>query len=137
MESHRRSPTCAACHRIMDPIGLALENFDAVGAWRTRDGGKPIDASGQLMDGTAVDGPVSLRRALLAKPDVFIGNVAEKLLTYAMGRKIEYYDMPALRTVVRDAARQENRFAALIMAVVSSRPFRMPSQPPDGGRGTY
>ena len=129
MESHRRSPTCAACHRIMDPIGLALENFDAIGAWRTRDSGAPIDASGQLMDGTAVDGPVSLRRALLAKPDVFVGNVAEKLLTYALGRKIEYYDMPAVRTIVRDSARQENRFSALIMAVVASRPFRMPSQP--------
>ena len=136
MESHRRSPTCAACHRIMDPIGLALENFDAVGAWRTRDGGQPIDASGQLMDGTAVDGPVSLRRALLAKPDVFVGNVAEKLLTFAMGRRMEYYDMPAVRTIVRGAGRQENRFSALIMAVVSSRPFRLPSQPPDGGRGT-
>jgi len=137
MESHRRSPTCAACHRIMDPIGLALENFDAVGAWRTRDGGQPIDASGQLMDGTAVDGPVSLRRALLTKPDVFVGNVAEKLLTFAMARRMEYYDMPALRTIVRGAGRQENRFSALIMAVVSSRPFRMPSQPPDGGRGTH
>jgi mono/diheme cytochrome c family protein len=137
MESHRRSPTCAACHRIMDPIGLALENFDAIGAWRTRDSGAPIDASGQLMDGTAVDGPVGLRRALLAKPDVFVGNLAEKLLTYALGRKVEYYDMPAVRTIVRDAARQEHRFRALIMGVVASRPFRMPSQPPDGGRGTH
>jgi hypothetical protein len=129
MESHRRSPACAACHRIMDPIGLALENFDAIGAWRTRDGGSPIDASGQLMDGTAVDGPVSLRRALLAKSDVFVGNLAEKLLTYALGRTIGYDDMPAVRTIVRDAARRENRFSALIMAVVASRPFRMPSQP--------
>jgi hypothetical protein len=120
----------------MDPIGLALENFDATGAWRTRDSGSPIDASGQLMDGTAVDGPVSLRRALLAKPDVFVGNVAEKLLTYAMGRKVEYYDMPAVRTIVRDAGRHENRFSALVMAVVASRPFRMPSQPPQAGRGT-
>ena len=137
MESHRRSPACAACHKIMDPIGLALENFDAIGAWRTRDSGTPIDASGQLMDGTAVDGPVSLRRALLAKSDVFVGNVAEKLLTYALGRQIEYHDMPAVRAIVREAARQDNRFSALIMAVVSSRPFRMPSPPPDGGRGTY
>jgi hypothetical protein len=137
MESHRRSPTCAACHRIMDPIGLALENFDAIGAWRTRDGGAPIDASGQLMDGTAVDGPVALRRALLAKPEVFVGNLAEKLLTYALGRKIEYYDMPAVRTIVRDTAGQENRFSALIMAVVASRPFRMPSQSPESGRGTF
>jgi hypothetical protein len=137
MESHRRSPACAACHRIMDPIRLALENFDAIGAWRTRDSGAPIDASGQLMDGTAVDGPVALRRALLAKPDVFVGNLAEKLLTYALGRKIEYYDMPAVRTIVRDTARQENRFSALIMAVVASRPFRMSSQPPEGGRGTF
>jgi len=137
METHRRSPTCATCHRIMDPIGLALENFDAVGAWRTRDAGLPIDASGQLMDGTAVDGPESLRRALLAKPDVFVGNVAEKLLTYALGRRLEYYDMPAVRTIVRDAARRENRVSALVMAVVTSQPFRMRSHPPDGGRGTF
>jgi hypothetical protein len=137
MEAHRRSPSCAGCHRIMDPIGLALENFDAVGAWRTRDGGMPIDASGQLMDGTAVDGPVSLRRALAAKQDVFVGNVAEKLLTYALGRRLEYYDMPAVRTIVRDAARQDSRFSALIMAIVTSEPFRMASQPPVAGRGTF
>jgi hypothetical protein len=136
MEAHRRSPSCAGCHRIMDPIGLALENFDAVGAWRTRDGGMPIDASGQLMDGTAVDGPISLRRALAAKQDVFVGNVAEKLLTYALGRRLEYYDMPAVRAIVRDAARHDNRFSSLIMAIVTSEPFRMASQLPDTGRGT-
>ena len=136
IESHRRSPACAGCHRIMDPIGLALENFDAVGAWRTRDNGTTIDASGQLMDGTAVDGPVSLRRALVAKPDIFVGNLAEKLLTFALGRKIEYYDMPTVRTIVREAAQKENRFSALIMAVVASRPFRMTSQPV-GGQGPF
>ena len=107
MESHRRSPSCAACHRIMDPIGLALENFDAVGAWRTRDGGTPIDASGQSHGRHRGGRPVSLRRALAAKQDVFVGNVAEKLLTYALGRRLEYDDMPAVRTIVRDAARDE------------------------------
>ena len=136
MESHRRSPACANCHKIMDPIGLALENFDAVGAWRTSDGGMPIDASGELMDGTAVDGPVSLRRALVARSDAFIGNVAEKLLTYALGRQLEYSDMPAVRSIVRAAGRREHRLSALIMAVVNSEPFRSRSQRPDDGQGT-
>ena len=128
MESHRRSPSCASCHRIMDPIGLALENFDAVGAWRTKDGTTPIDASGQLMDGTSVDGPVALGRALMAKPEVLVGNLAEKMLTYALGRQLDYQDMPSVRAIVREAGRRNHRFASLIMAVVNSQPFRTPSR---------
>jgi mono/diheme cytochrome c family protein len=125
MAQHRRNPACANCHKIMDPIGLALENFDAVGAWRTHDAATPIDASGQLADGTAVDGPVSLRQALLRRPDVFVGNLTEKLLTYALGRGIEPYDMPAVRRIVREAARREHRWSSIVMGIVTSAPFQM------------
>jgi hypothetical protein len=105
MEQHRRNPACASCHKIMDPIGLALENFDAVGAWRTTDASSPIDATGQLADGSHVDGPVSLREALLKRGDVIVGNLTEKLLAYALGRRVEYVDMPDVRRIVRQAAR--------------------------------
>ncbi len=128
MEEHRTNPACAGCHKIMDPIGFALENFDAVGAWRTRDGGllgTPIDASGQLMDGTKVDGVVTLRRALLQQPEIFIGTLTEKLLTYALGRGLTAYDMPVVRAIVRDSAPQNYRFSSLIMGIVNSAPFQM------------
>src|SRR3954467_14160355 len=107
MEEHRKNPTCAACHKIMEPIGLSMENFDAVGAWRNRDGGTlgtPIDASGELLDGTKVGGVVTLRQALLRQPDLFVGTVAEKLMIYGLGRGLAAYDMPELRKIVRDAA---------------------------------
>jgi mono/diheme cytochrome c family protein len=125
MEAHRANPACASCHKLMDPLGFALENFDAVGAWRTRDAGAPIDASGQLTDGTQVDGVVTLRQALLKRPEVFVGTFTEKLLTYALGRGLDYYDRPAVRGIVREAAPSDYRFSALIMAMVRSAPFQM------------
>jgi hypothetical protein len=125
MEQHRANPVCANCHRVMDPLGFALENFDAVGAWRTRDGGSPIDPSGQLADGTSVDGVVMLRQALLKRPEVLVTALTEKLMTYGVGRGVSYYDMPAVRAIVRDAARNNYRFSSLILGIVNSAPFRM------------
>jgi hypothetical protein len=130
MEEHRANPVCANCHRLMDPIGLSLENFDAVGAWRSRDGdtvramGTSIDASGQLLDGTKVDGVNTLRKALLRQPELFVGTLTEKLMIFALGRGLSYYDMPAVRTVVRESARQDYRFSSLIMGIVKSTPFQ-------------
>jgi hypothetical protein len=125
MEQHRANPSCASCHRLMDPLGFALENFDAVGKWRTQEAGRPIDASGQLTDGSQVDGVVSLRTALLKRPEVFVGTLTEKLLTYALGRGLDYHDMPAVRAIVRTASRQNYRFSALIEGIVSSTLFQM------------
>jgi hypothetical protein len=125
MEEHRANAVCASCHKMMDPIGFALENFDAVGQWRTLDGRTPIDASGQLVDGTKVDGPANLREALLVYSDQFLRTVTEKLLTYATGRSVEYYDMPAVRAIVRDASRNNNHFSSLIVGIVKSPPFQM------------
>jgi len=125
MEKHRENPVCASCHKVMDPIGLALENFDAIGRWRDLDGESPIDASGVLTDGSKVSGVVDLRQALLQRPEVLVGTMSEKLLTYALGRGLEATDMPAVRTVVRDASRDGYRFSALVKGVVTSVPFRM------------
>jgi hypothetical protein len=128
MEVHRRNPVCANCHKIMDPIGLALENFDAVGSWRTREGGThgtEIDASGVLLDGTKVDGVVSLREALLRNHEIFVGTFVEKLMTYALGRGVAASDMPTVRQIVRDGARQNYRFATIVEGVVNSPAFRM------------
>jgi hypothetical protein len=128
MDEHRRNPVCASCHKIMDPIGLSLENFDAVGAWRDRDGGAQgpaIDASGQLVDGTKLDGPVALRQALTRRPELFVGTVTEKLLTYALGRGLTPADMPAIRAIVRTSARQQYRFSSLLLGIVTSTPFQM------------
>jgi hypothetical protein len=109
----------------MDPIGFAMENFDAVGAWRTRDAGSAIDASGQLMDGTKVDGVVSLREALVRRPEIFVTTMTEKLLTYALGRGLDYRDRPAVRSIVHEAAAGDYRFRALVVALVKSAPFQM------------
>jgi hypothetical protein len=129
MEEHRSNPVCAGCHKIMDPIGLSLENFDAVGHWRTIDSGFKIDSSGQLVDGTQVDGPSSLRQALLARPDAFVATMTEKLLMYGVGRETKYYDMPVVRAVMRDAARDPHRrgyrFSDLVLGIVKSAPFQM------------
>ncbi|HEY6343213.1 MAG TPA: DUF1592 domain-containing protein [Bryobacteraceae bacterium] len=125
MEEHRVNQPCAGCHKMMDPIGFALENFDGVGQWRTQDGRIPVDASGQLVDGTKIDGPAQLREALAGYSEQFLRTVTEKLLTYGIGRGVEYYDQPAIRAVVRDAARDNNRFSALILGVVKSPPFQM------------
>ena len=127
MEEHRKNPTCAACHKIMEPIGLSMENFDAVGAWRTRDGGTlgtPIDASGELLDGTKVDGVVTLRQALLRQPELFVSTVTEKLMIYALGRGLSAADMPELRKIVRDSAAQDYRFTSLVYGIIDSAAFQ-------------
>ena len=125
LEQHRSSPTCAGCHKIMDPIGLAMENFDAVGRWRTNDEGVAIDASGQLVDGTPINGPASLRKAMLDRSDAFVSSLTEKLMMYGAGRETKYYDMPAVRTVMRDAAKNRYRFSDLVLGIVKSAPFQM------------
>jgi uncharacterized protein DUF1585 len=109
----------------MDPIGLALENFDAVGAWRTRDAGAPIDVSGELADGTKVNGVVDLRNAIVSRPEMFVGTLAEKLLIYALGRGLDYRDMPAVRAIVRDAAQNNYKMSSVILGVIRSTPFQM------------
>jgi hypothetical protein len=125
MEQHRVNQPCNGCHKIMDPIGLALENFDGVGRWRTVDSGFPIDPSGQLVDGTPLDGPASLRKALLSRPEAFVGTLTEKLLMYGVGRETKYYDMPVVRAVMRDAASGRYRFSDLVLGIVRSAPFEM------------
>jgi mono/diheme cytochrome c family protein len=127
MEQHRSNPACAGCHRVMDPLGLALENFDAVGAWRTRESGISIDASGELTDGTKIDGVAALRDALVKRPDVLVGTMTEKLMTYALGRTLEYQDMPAVRAIVRSASRDNYRFSSLVRGIAGSVPFQMRS----------
>ena len=124
-EVHRRNPPCSTCHRVMDPIGFALENYDAVGQWRTTDAGSAIDTTGQLMDGASLDGPVSLRQALSRNPEVFVRTMTEKLMIYALGRGLEAGDMPALRAVTRAGAANGYRFSSLVMGVVTSVPFQM------------
>jgi len=125
IEQHRANPTCAGCHKIMDPIGLSLENFDAIGRWRSDDEGVTIDASGQLVDGTPIDGAAALRKALLARSDVFVAVMTEKLLMYGAGRETKYSDMPAVRMIMRDAAKTRYRFSDLILGVVKSPAFQM------------
>jgi mono/diheme cytochrome c family protein len=125
LEAHRANAACASCHKVMDPIGLTLENFDHVGKWRTLDGKTAIDATAQLVDGTTLDGPISLRRALLERSDVFATVATEKLLTYASGRAVQYQDMPAVRGIIRDAARDKYRFSSLVLGIVKSAPFQM------------
>ena len=124
MEQHHANPVCATCHNIFEPLGLAMENFDAVGAWRTEDSGSPIDGAGKFVDGTPVDGPASLRALLLKYQDAYIRNVTEKLLTYALGRGVEYQDMPLVRKIVRDSAATNYRFSSLVMSIVTSEPFQ-------------
>ncbi len=125
MEQHRANPACAGCHRVMDPIGFALENFDAIGQWRATDSGNPIDASGVLPDGTRFQGPAELQRILLNNPEQFIRTVSTKLLAYALGREVSYYDAPSVRSVLRAAAPGEYRWSSLILEIVKSLPFQM------------
>jgi hypothetical protein len=125
LEEHRSNPACASCHAVMDPLGFALENFDAVGEWRVRERGGPIDALGQLADGTEVNGPASLRQALMNRREQFVGTLTEKLLTYALGRGLDYRDMPVVRKIVGDAARDNYRFTSIILNIVKSTPFQM------------
>jgi hypothetical protein len=124
LEEHRKNPACASCHTMMDPIGFALENYDATGAWRNRDSGSSIDTSGQLVDGTRLDGPSSLRKALVDHSDAFLSAFTRKLLTYALGRGVEYYDMPAVRAIDRAAAQNNDRFSAFVIGIVKSVPFQ-------------
>ena len=136
MVEHRRNAVCASCHAIMDPVGLSLENFDAVGRWRTlTDGFAAIDASGGFPDGTTFDGVSGLKQALLGRSDQFVRTLTQKLLTYALGRAMEYYDAPAIRMVERTAARDDYRFSSLILGIVKSTPFQM-RQPPSGDSPT-
>jgi hypothetical protein len=125
LSEHRAQKACASCHDLMDPIGFSLENFDAVGRWRTIDEGQPIDASGGLMGGEAFVGVGGLERALLKRPEIFVGTLTEKLLTFALGRGIEPYDAPAIRQIVRDAKADEYRFSSLIEGIATSVPFQM------------
>ncbi len=131
LETHRANPSCNGCHGVMDPLGFALENFDAIGAWRVkdRDAGTAIDSSGELADGTVVDGPVDLREALLKDPTQFVQTLTEKLMIYALGRGVEHYDMPAVRRIVRDAEREDYRFSAILAGIALSEPFRFSTTP--------
>ena len=126
MERHRANPACASCHAQMDPLGFALENFDAVGRWRVRgESNDAIDASGILPDGASFEGPDGMRAALLREPERFVATVTEKLLTYALGRNVESYDMPAVRAIVHEAAQNEYRFSSIVLGIVRSTPFQM------------
>jgi mono/diheme cytochrome c family protein len=129
LEAHRKNPTCASCHRVMDPLGLALENFDGLGQWRDKEPGGAINPTGQLADGTPIDGPVALRKAVLAKPDLFVRTLTEKLMTYGLGRGIEFDDRPLVRKVARDAAARNYRWSAIVLGIVRSAPFQMKKTP--------
>ena len=125
LEQHRSMESCAACHRFIDPLGFPLEVFDAVGARRIHDSGSPIEASGELYDGTMISGPVGLRRAIVERSDLFVQNLTEKLLTYALGRGLEHYDMPTVRSIARSGAAVDIRFSTLVLGIVKSVPFQM------------
>jgi hypothetical protein len=127
MAKHRANPQCASCHSVMEPLGFALENFDATGAWRDKDrfAGTAIDSAGELPDGTKINGPDDLRNALLRHPEQFVQSFVEGLLTYSMGRAHEHYDMPTVRKIVHDAAAKDYRFSTIVQAVVKSDQFKM------------
>jgi hypothetical protein len=124
MEEHHTNPVCASCHKIFEPIGLGMENFDAIGSWRTLDGDSPIDASGVLVDGTKIDGIAGLRDSLVRHSDQFVRVVTERMITYALGRGVEYQDMPTLRSVLREAAGNKYKFTSIVMGIVKSAPFQ-------------
>jgi hypothetical protein len=126
LEQHRANPACASCHKLMDPIGFALESFDAVGHFRTYDENfEPIDNTGVYGDGTRIDGLAGLRQVLVNHSDQFLATVTKTLLTYALGRGVEYYDAPAVRSILRDAAPQDYRFSSIILGIIKSAPFQM------------
>ncbi len=136
MEAHRADAVCAGCHKVMDPIGFSLENFDAIGRWRNADDGAKIDPSGTLFTGARIEGAVSLRNTLASQPEIFVGVMTEKLLTYALGRGVEYYDMPTVRKIVRDAGNNDYRFSSLILGIVRSTPFEMKIKKAQPGNAT-
>jgi hypothetical protein len=125
MEIHRKVEPCHSCHQLMDPIGLALENFDGIGQWRTLDAGLPIDASSKMFDGEKLDGPVSLRKAILNHSDVFLSTFVQNLLAYGLGRVVDYHEMPVVRAIQHDAAREGDKFSAVVLGIVKSTPFQM------------
>src|SRR4029450_4849890 len=125
----RSNPQCTCSHRVIDPLGLALENFDATGKWRIRDGGMTVDTKGQLFDGTSIEGPAGLRNALLRHKDVFLLSFTRSLMTYALGRRVEAFDMPAVRRIIRDAEAQNYRISAFVNGTAESHPFRMAKLP--------
>jgi cytochrome c551/c552 len=125
LEMHRATPACASCHRVMDPLGLALENFDGIGQWRVKEPGGNIDPAGQLADGSRVDGPVALRKAVLKRPELFVRTVTQKLMTYGLGRGMEYTDMPVIRGIASASAAQNYRFSSVVLGIVKSVPFQM------------
>ena len=125
MAAHRANPACAGCHKLMDPVGFALENYDAIGRWRTAESGVPVDSAGGLPDGSSFNGVTGLRDAILRRPELFVTTTTDKLLTYALGRGVEDFDAPAVRGIVRDARTQDYRFSAIVMGIVKSTPFQM------------
>jgi hypothetical protein len=133
MEQHRSNPSCGACHGVIDPLGIALENFDAVGKWREATAGQPVDATTALWDGTPLQGASGLRQALMARSPQFAETVAEKLLAYGLGRKVEYYDMPTIRSIVSHAKARDYRLRELIKGVASSPAFQRRVRQPVGG----
>jgi hypothetical protein len=125
LEMHRANPVCNSCHLMIDPIGVALENFDVTGVWRIKDNFTPVDTEAELYDGTPLNGPIDLRNALLARPEALIRNFIENLMTYALGRRLEYRDLPAVRKIARQAAENDNRISSIILGVVNSAAFQM------------
>jgi hypothetical protein len=136
MEEHRTNPVCASCHKIMDPIGFSLENYDLNGKWRTMEGKTPIDPASELVDGTRLTGPASLRDAILSRSDIFATTATEKLLTYALGRAVRYYDMPTVRSIVRNAAQDDYRFSKIVLGIVRSDSFQMRIKKSDAAPAT-
>jgi len=125
MEEHRKNPACSSCHKMMDPIGLAMENFDVTGRWRVRDNGMPIDSRGDLWDGSKAQGLPELQAALLKRQETLLRTFTRNMLAYATGRRIEVYDMPTVRSIVRTAGTKDNRMSAYIMGVIRSPAFQM------------
>jgi hypothetical protein len=128
LERHSTDAVCASCHRVMDPPGFALENFDAIGRWRNSDNGQPVDAHGILSDGSEVDGPAALREAILNRPEIFARTITQKLMTYALARGIEAEDMPSVRSIVKASAEDDYRFSSIVLGIVNSAPFQMKAQ---------
>ena len=130
MTAHRANPFCATCHKVMDPIGFSMENYDAVGRWRDTDGDAKIDAADTMFDGSRVDGVAGLRNFLLSRKEVFIQTMTEKLMTYALGRAVDYRDMPAIRTILKDASAKDYRFSSIVLGIVRSPQFQMRMKAP-------
>jgi hypothetical protein len=125
LSEHRANAACATCHKLIDPVGFSLEEFDAVGRWRDLEDGKPIDAAGSLPDGSEFSGAAGLEHALLKHPEIFVRTLTEKLFTFALGRAPEYFDAPTIRSIVRDAQANDYRFSSLVVGIATSTPFRM------------